>query len=206
MLLPICNYCSITKLVDAENKPSAFYDSTIPVDDQDIPWSMAQLVFMYDAANLAEPPAYMIEILEFSRNNPGRFTYPASPVFYGTTFLKQLLIKSVADSSVFAKPVEDVDFDKVTAPPWQYQDKLYPLMWRKGRAFASNGSELMTLLDAGEVNIGFTFNPDEASRVTENGELSETVRTYIHENGTTGNSHLLLSPLIYQLKRLLLFL
>ncbi len=182
------------KLVDTENKPSTLYDFTVPVDNLEVPWGMAQLVFIYDSARLSEPPVDMHELLEFARNNPGRFTYPAPPAFHGTTFLKQVLIESVTDSTVLSKPVQDVDFAAVTAPLWAYLDELHPFMWRKGRAFVSSASELIAMLDNGEVSIGFSFNPNEASRAVENGELPDTVRTYVHRGGTVGNSHFVAIP------------
>ncbi len=181
-------------LVDVENKPSTLYDFTIPVDNLEVPWGMAQFVFMYDTAKVKKAPANMQELLEFTEEHPGRFTYPAPPAFHGTTFLKQLLIESVDDASVLTRSVAEVDFDAVTAPMWNYLDAMHPNMWRKGRAFATSGSELIKLLDNGEVFISFTFNPNEASRAIENGELPETVRTYVHEGGTIGNSHFVAIP------------
>lgn len=181
-------------LVDLENKPTTLYDFTIPVDNLEVPWGMAQFVFMYDTAKIEKAPVNMKELLEFTGKYPGRFTYPAPPAFHGTTFLKQLLIESVDDASVLSRPVTEVDFDAVTAPMWSYLDAMHPKMWRKGRAFAASGSELIKLLDDGEVFISFTFNPNEASRAIENGELPETVRTYVHEGGTIGNSHFVAIP------------
>lgn len=181
-------------LVDTENKPTTLYDFTIPVDNLEVPWGMAQFVFMYDTAKIKKAPANMKELLEFTKNYPGRFTYPAPPAFHGTTFLKQLLLESVADASVLAQPVSEVDFATVTATMWDYLDEMHLHMWRKGRAFPASGSALIKLLDDGEIFISFSFNPNEASRAIENGELPETVRTYVHKDGTIGNSHFVAIP------------
>ena len=182
------------RLVDIEHKQSNLYDFTTPVDNLEVPWGMAQLVFMYDSTEIATPPTSMDELLVFLQEHPGRFTYPAPPAFHGTTFLKQILLEKVADHSILSEPVSQAEFDRLTQPLWQYLDSLHPLMWRQGRTFTRNASELITLLDNREVLIAFTFNPNEASRAIEDGELPDSVRTYVHKGGTIGNSHFVAVP------------
>lgn len=182
------------QLVDTKNKPSTLYDFTVPVDNLEVPWGMAQLVFMYDSAKVANPPKSMDELLVLAQENPGRFTYPAPPAFHGTTFLKQILLEKIANQEVLAHPVSQKDFDQLTKPLWQYLDKLHPLMWRQGRAFTTSSSEIMTLLDNGEIFISYSFNPNDASRAIANGELPASVRSYVHKNGTIANSHFVAIP------------
>lgn len=182
------------QLVDTKNKPSTLYDFTVPVDNLEVPWGMAQLVFMYDSVKVSNPPKSMDELLVFAQENPGRFTYPAPPVFHGTTFLKQILLEKIVNQEVLAHPVSQKDFDQLTKPLWQYLDKLHPLMWRQGRAFTTSSSEIMTLLDNGEIFISYSFNPNDASRAIANGELPASVRTYVHKNGTIANSHFVAIP------------
>ena len=50
------------------------------------------------------------------------------------------------------------------------------------------------LLDDGEIDIALSFNPNEASRAIAEGQLPDTVRTYIHKNGTVGNTHFMAVP------------
>lgn len=45
--------------VDTANKPTTLYDFTVPVDNLEAPWDMAQLVFMYDSAKVTAPPKSM---------------------------------------------------------------------------------------------------------------------------------------------------
>lgn len=182
------------QLVDTKNKPSTLYDFTVPVDNLEVPWGMAQLVFMYDSVKVSNPPKSMDELLVFAQENPGRFTYPAPPAFHGTTFLKQILLEKIVNQEVLAHPVSQKDFDQLTKPLWQYLDKLHPLMWRQGRAFTTSSSEIMTLLDNGEIFISYSFNPNDASRAIANGELPASVRTYVHKNGTIANSHFVAIP------------
>lgn len=177
--------------VDIENKPTTLFDFTVPVDNLEAPWGMAQLVFIYDSAMVKVPPKNMRELLEFAKEHPGRVTYPAPPGFHGTTFVKQALLELVSNTELLAKPVNDADFAKVTAPLWAYLDELHPHMWRSGRSFTASGSEMKQLLGDGEILISLSFNPNEASNAIATGELPESVRTYVHDGGTIGNTHFL---------------
>lgn len=179
------------QLVDTENKPTTLYDFTVPVDNLEVPWGMAQLVFIYDSTRLSTPPKSMEELLDFARRNPGRITYPAPPSFHGTTFIKQALLELSADPKVLSRPVHEVDFAGVTEPLWTYLDALHPHMWRSGRTFTSSSSEMQKLLADGEIAISLSFNPNDASNAIIRGELPPSVRTYVHKGGTIGNTHFL---------------
>lgn len=177
------------ELVDTDNKPTTLYDFTTPVDNLEAPWGMAQLVFMADMARVGETPRSMLGLLDFARENPGRVTYPAPPAFHGTTFLKQALLELAADREPLYTPVEDADFETVTEPLWAYLDLLHPLMWRDGQTFTSGAPEMTQLLNDGEIIVSLSFNPNDASNAIANGELPETVRTYVHDAGSIGNTH-----------------
>ena len=56
--------------------------------------------------------------------NPGRFTYPQPPDFLGATFLKQAVIGLIADPAALQAPVEEADYDALTAPLWAWLDAL----------------------------------------------------------------------------------
>lgn len=182
------------RYLDIENKPTLLYDFTTAVDHMEAPWGMAQLIFMYDRNTVSAPPKNMKELLDFARQNPGRVTYPAPPSFYGTTFIKQALLELAEDRSPLYEPVENADFEKVAAPLWEFLDQLHPYMWRKGRTFTSGAPEMKRLLNDGEIFIAMSFNPNEASNAIANGELPESVRTYVHETGTIGNTHFVAIP------------
>jgi len=181
-------------LVDTENKKSTLYDFTVPVDNMEVPWGMAQLVFLYDKEHIKTHPKNMGELLSFAETHPGRVSYPLPPNFHGTTFLKQALIELTPDRKQLSRPVSESDFDLVTTPLWDYLDKLHPHMWRKGTSFPANGSEMKQLLNDGELFIALSFNPAEASNGIATGELPESIRTYVHDSGTIGNSHFVAIP------------
>ena len=149
--------------VDPAQKPTTVVDFGEPVDGLEAPWGMAQLVFIYDAGRINSPPMNAQELFDFAKQHKGRVTYPLPPDFIGTTFLKQMLSELMENPEVLQKPVDDADFEKVTAPLWKYLDEIHPLLWRKGQTFPANNLALTPLLDDGEILLSMTFNPAYAS-------------------------------------------
>ncbi|PLX38126.1 MAG: ABC transporter substrate-binding protein [Hyphomicrobiales bacterium] len=180
--------------VDVTGKPTVISDFTVPTDGLEAPWGMAQLVFYHDTARTAEPPRSVAALLEWAKANPGRFSYPQPPDFTGSTFLKQALAELVADPAVLQKPVDEADFDAVTAPLFAWLDELHPHLWRAGRAFPQNAAALRRLLADGETEIAFSFTQSEASSAIARGELPDTVRSFVFDKGTIGNSHFVAIP------------
>jgi putative thiamine transport system substrate-binding protein len=181
-------------LVDTEGKPTTLVDFTVPTDGLESPWGMAQLVFLYDTETVDPPPRSIEALAAWSLTNPGRFTYPAPPDFTGTTFLKQVLIESIDEPGLLQRPVEEVDFAVVTAPLWAWLEEVRPALWRSGSTFPSSGPALDQLLDDGEVDFSMAFHPGAASALIEAGRLPESVRTFIFEDGTIGNTHFVAIP------------
>ncbi|MFT7214306.1 MAG: putative thiamine transport system substrate-binding protein [Granulosicoccus sp.] len=180
-----------------QDSPSIKADFSVPVDGLESPWGGAQLVFIYDTAIVDEPPRSAAALLEFVRDG-GRFTYPAPPAFHGTTFVKQLLIELNTSSdqaaSAMANPVEEADFETVTALLWEYLDLLHPLLRGAGKSWPTSGEMTRQLLDDGENDIALSFNPNEATAAVKGGQLPDTVRTYVFDNGTIGNTHFVTIP------------
>ena len=184
------------KFVDFESKPTIRTDFSIPVDGLESPWGMAKLVFFYDQArtDAASVPKSARELLDWAKANPGRFSYPQPPDFAGLSFLKQVLSELAADRAVLQTPVDQVTFDEVAAPLFDYLDELNPLLWRGGKAFPQNYPAMKQLLGDGEVDIIFAFNPVEASSAIANGELPDTVRSFAFPGGTLANTHFVAIP------------
>ena len=174
--------------------PAAISDFTIATEGYETPWDQAQLVFYYDSMRLKQPPRSTAAILDFVRSHPGRFTYPDVQNFLGATFLKQVLIELTADPSVLQKAPTDPEFERTAAPLWSYLDTLHQFLWRRGKAFPANSAELRQLFADHEIDIGFSFNPSEASLAIARKELPDTVRAYVLDGGTIGNASFLAIP------------
>ncbi|MDX1088163.1 ABC transporter substrate-binding protein [Sinorhizobium medicae] len=184
------------RYVDTENKPTVLTDFTIPTEGLESPWGGAKLVFFYDQARTqaTELPDSAADLLKWAEANPGRFSYPQPPDFTGSSFLKQVLSEVVSDRSKLQTPVDDATFDTDVAPLFDYLDKLTPHLWRKGKAFPQNYADMKQKLADGELDIIFAFNPAEASSAIADGELPETVRSFVFSGGTLGNTHFVAIP------------
>ncbi len=179
--------------VDVEGK-TVQTDFTVPVEGFESPWAMAQVVFIHDTADLAEPLGSMQDILDWSSANPGRFTYPQPPDFLGTTFLKQALVDLLDDPSVLSAPATDDNYDTVTAPLWAFLDELTPTLWRQGRAYPTTGPAQLQLIADGEVDLAISFSPGEATAAIANNQLPPTARTFVLDKGTIGNASFVAVP------------
>lgn len=180
------------RFVDVEGK-TVTTDFTVPVEGYEAPWAMAQVVFIYDAADM-EPLGSMTELLDWARDNPGRFTYPQPPDFLGTTFLKQALVDLMDDPAVLAEPVSDDSYEAVTAPLWAFLEELTPLLWREGRAYPQTGPRQLQLINDGEIDLAISFSPGEASTAIANFQLPDTARTFVLDAGTIGNASFVAIP------------
>ena len=181
-------------LVDTARKPTTTVDFTVPTEGMESPWGMAQIVFLYDAATLAEPPKSMAAFLDYAKRNPGRLTYPQPPAFTGTTFLKQALAELAPDPAALAKPARSAAFAEATAPLWSWLEDLNPHLWRGGQLYPRNEPAMTQLFADGEIDLSFSFNPGSASSLISQGILPATVRTYVLAGGTIGNTHFVAIP------------
>lgn len=181
-------------LIDTEANPAVEIDYTIPVDGMGAPWAMFRKVFEYDSARVPEPPHSAAALAEWAKANPGRFTYPQPPDFAGIGFLKQVLIELTDAPEALQRPVNEADYDAVTAPLWDWLDQVTPHLWRAGRAYPQNEPGLGQLLADSEVDIGFSYNPGRVSAAIAGVELPDTARTFVFDNGTLGNSSFLSIP------------
>ncbi|UWQ16039.1 ABC transporter substrate-binding protein (plasmid) [Aliiroseovarius sp. M344] len=190
---PFAEHLPNWQYVDAEGK-TVRTDFTVPVEGYEAPWAMAQVVFMYDTADIPAPLPSAAAILEWTKANPGRFTYPQPPDFLGTTFLKQMLVELADDPAALAAPVSDDSYATVTAPLWGFLEELTPTLWREGRAYPANGPRQIQLINDGEVDLAISFSPSEASTAIANYELPDTVRTFVLDKGTIGNASFVAIP------------
>mgnify|MGYP005989894411 CR=1 FL=1 len=180
-------------VVDVEGK-TVQTDFTVPTDGYESPWAMAQVVFIHDTADLDQPLGSMVELLEWSQSNPGRFTYPQPPDFLGSTFLKQTLIDLLGGSEALQEPATDENYALMTAPLWAYLDVLTPTLWREGRAYPATGPSQLQLIADGEVDLAISFSPGEATAAIANDQLPDTVRTFVLDSGTLGNASFVAIP------------
>ncbi|MEH0092644.1 ABC transporter substrate-binding protein [Vibrio metschnikovii] len=180
----------------------AIVDPSLPVDRDfaepteglEAPWGVGQLVFIHDHQKLNNPPQSFAELLSYAKVYPNRITYPRPPEFHGASFLKALLIELTANDAALGLPVDQASFAIITKPLWDYLDQLHTVAWRSGRQFPSGSSEMLQLLDDGQIDLAITFNPNAVFAAQAAGKLSKNTQSYAMQNGALTNVHFLAIP------------
>ncbi|NPV30085.1 MAG: ABC transporter substrate-binding protein [Firmicutes bacterium] len=183
------------KYVD-KNAPDIANDFGYPVNGYEVPWGRAQFVFAYDSRKVKNPPRSAAELMQWVKEHPGRFTYPELPDFTGSVFVRQLMYELCGGYKAFPT-VQKVDkdaLDRKLAALWNYCNEMKPYLWRSGKTYPSTIAALHQLFADGEVDFTMTYNPAEISCMIKNGLLSDTVRTFVWDRGTIGNTHFLAIP------------
>lgn len=183
------------QLVDTDGKPTTLVDFAEGTEGLESPWGMAQLTFFGDGAKLGQPPGSILELADFARANPGRFTYPAPPDFHGTTFVKQVLVETIADRAQLPLSIGRAEFVAAAGPLFEMLDALHPHLWRGGGQFPQSQAQVKQMLADGELLIALTFNPNEPANLVANGELPPTTIAWQHREGTIGNTHFVAIPI-----------
>jgi putative thiamine transport system substrate-binding protein len=182
------------RLVDTKGKPTTLVDFTLPTEGFESPWGMAKFVLFHDTARVPQPPMSIDDLLAWAEAHPGRFTYPAPPDFIGSTFLKHVLHAALPDPGRLQRPVEALEFDRLTRGVWDRLDRVRPHLWRGGATYPASGQALHQLLDDGEVDFSMAFNPAEASGLIREGRLPATVRSFVFKGGSIANTHFVAIP------------
>lgn len=169
-------------------------DFTVPVEGLEAPWGVGQLNFIYNTEEVSRPPKTATDFLAYAKAHPGRVTYPKPPQFHGSSFLKQVLLDLAKDRQALYGPVTQADFHKVTAPLWAWLDAIHPHMWRKAGAFPTGSSQMVQMLDDGEIDLAISFNPNDATAKVKKGLLPEGSTTLVFDIGALTNSHFLAIP------------
>ena len=194
---PVTQVLPNFKYVDVTRKRSNLIDFTTPVEGLAVPWTLAQVVFVYDSARIrhsAELPRSALAMLNWAKSHPGRLTHPQVSNFLGSTFLKQALVDLIADPAVLQMPATEASFARVTSPLWAWYDQLKPMLWRQGQQFPDNGEAQRQLLNDGEIDITISFNPAEAAASVSAGLLPPTVRSFTFSKGMIGNTSFVAIP------------
>lgn len=187
----------------AEQLPNWQYvDTSKPVrrdfseatDGLEAPWGAARLTFLADRSKVPLPPTSPEQLLAFAQAHPGRVTYPSPPDFYGTTFLKQLLLMLAPSPKDLSEPVTPQSFARNVPALWAYLDKLHPQLWRQGKAFPTGVAQMHRMLADGELLLSITFNPNEGDNLIAHGRLPPSVFAFGFRHGMIGNVHFLAIP------------
>jgi len=174
--------------VDATDSSIA-NDFGYPVEGYESPYGSAQVVMVYDSARVRQPPRTIGELLDWIRANPGKFTYPAVPDFTGSVFVRHLFYHVAGGYEDLLGPFDQELFDAFAPKLWTLLNDLEPYLWREGNTYPETHTKLQDLLANGEVYFDVSYNPSEAASLVSQGRYPESVRTFVFDTGTIGNTH-----------------
>ncbi|WP_418135148.1 ABC transporter substrate-binding protein [Psychromonas sp. GE-S-Ul-11] len=186
-------------LTNPENNPAMTRDFGVPTEGMEAPWGQAALTFYYDSLKVEQPPQTLAELLSWTKQHPGRFTYPKPPEFLGMSFLKYALIilnenqpDNIKDKLYQAATPES---EAQTLPAlWNFLDELHPNLWRQGHHFVANGLALRRLSGDGELQVSFTFSAAEIPSAIARYDLPDSTRSYRMLDGSLSNIHFVAIP------------
>ncbi len=192
----LCDWTSMlpsTEFVDPED-PLLTTDFGTPVDGCESPWHKAQFSLVYDSARVDDPPTSVDGLLDWIRDNPGRFTYPAPPDFTGSVFVREVLY--AVSGGVEELPLEFSQdaFEEASPPLFEELQDLEPSLWREGSTYPQTLQDLDTLYADGQVDFTMTYGPATLPSLVAEGTFPETTRALTLEEGTIGNASFLAIP------------
>jgi putative spermidine/putrescine transport system substrate-binding protein len=189
-LLPNMIYTDVT---------AAETDFGYPTDGFEAPYGRAQFVFEYDSALIPEPPSSFKELLEWAKENPGRFTYPQPPDFTGSAFIRQVFYEMAGGYEDFIKDYDrngiNLDLFEEKAPLlWDYLNELEHYLWQEGKSYPQTITVLETLFSRGELDYAMYYSPSHASSKILEGQYKKSVRTFVMEKNSITNTHFTAIP------------
>lgn len=169
-------------------------DFGTPVDGCEVPWHKAQFTFFYNADTVADPPTSLDGLLDWARENPGRFTYPAPPDFTGSVFLREVLLSTAGGAAEVPLEYSEEAFEEHAPAAIEELQDLAPSLWREGSTYPRDEQALNRLFSDGEVDFGLTYGPATLTDLVDSGALPQSTRILSLEEGTVGNASFLAIP------------
>ena len=190
---PFADLLPNQKLVDWF-RPSVRNDFGEPVEGLESPWGSAQVVMIYDSKRTPSPPRTLGDLLNWIRNHPGRFAYPAPPDFTGSVFVRHVFYHVSGDVESWQGKFDEKRFETAASKTYDVLKEISPYLWRQGKTYPENPIRLAHLLADGEVDFAISYHPAEASKGIHDGLYPDTVRTFVFKEGTISNTHFVAIP------------
>ena len=170
------------------------HDFGYPVNGFEAPYGRAQFVFEYDTERTPMPPATLIELADWIRANPGRFTYPQPPDFTGSAFLRQVFYATTGGHEQYMSGFSPELYAKNAPRTFAWLSELKPYLWQEGRTYPKDAAALDTLFARGEIDMAMSYHPAHAQMKILEKTYPDTVRTFVLSEGAIFNTHFTAIP------------
>lgn len=168
------------------------FDAGWPINGYESLWGTSQFVIEYDSARV-NPPDTIDEFMEYicSDEARGLFTYPAPPDFTGTGFITGLLYHYTGETDFWVGRSSQVTgpFEEQSPALWDKLNEIEPCLWREGRTYPNDVSELRELVRNGEIAFAMTFGVGNIDIQIRDGVYPDTMRQMMFQEGMTANAH-----------------
>lgn len=181
---------NLEKYVDI-NSDDVKYDFGHETKGYEAPFGKAQLVMIYNSDKV-KPIRNCDELLAAAKANPGKFTYPALPDFTGSAFVRNIIYEKVGyDKIKDIDPKDEEAVRKAIQPAMDYLKELKPYLWKEGKTYPTDSTQLDNMFADGTVYFDVSYNPNFASTMIEKGTFPKSTKTCVFDKGTIGNTHFL---------------
>ena len=164
-------------------------DFGFPIEGYEAPYAKAQMVFINDSAVTKETPRNAEEFLEYCKKYEGKVTYPALPDFTGSAFVRTLIYDIVGHEQFIGMEPDKEVVKEAIEPALVYLRELNKYLWNQGKTFPSTSGEVNNMFEDGELVMTMSYGPYSVATGIEKGIYKDTVRTFVFDKGTVGNTN-----------------
>jgi putative spermidine/putrescine transport system substrate-binding protein len=182
-----------SEYVDWED-PAVANDFGTPVEGCESPWARAQFGLIYNSDKVTNPPGSVDDLLDWIRDNPGRFTYPAPPDFTGSVFVRHIFYNAAGGYQDLLGPFDQETFDSVASNAWTILNDIESSLWREGSTYPESVDALNNLYSNGEVDMTMSYSPGSVPGLVEEGTFPDSTRMFVFDEGTIGNTSYVAIP------------
>ncbi|ADI00759.1 ABC transporter substrate-binding protein [Salisediminibacterium selenitireducens] len=173
--------------------PFVNYDTGTPIEGHEAPWGNVQFTIQANPDLVDEMPGSIEELIEWSIENPGLFTYPNVNDFTGNTFVRHVMYH-VADDPADLAEYNEAWLEEHGSEVWDVLGSFKDSLWREGQTYPDSNAQLDQMFADGEVAFAMGFNEHRAVSKIEDGIFPENTETLVLEPGSIGNTHYLSVP------------
>ncbi|MGL6067070.1 MAG: ABC transporter substrate-binding protein [Cetobacterium sp.] len=177
---------------DILKKSTLIRDFGEEINGLEIPFGEAQFNFIYDTKKGDIPFVDSKTLLEYVKNNPGKFTYPNVSNFTGSAFVRNISIEMLGYENIVN--MNNKELENNLNIVWSYFNDMKTYLWRKGETYPESEGNLDLLYSIGEVDVTMGYTINKVNSKIDSKEYPETSKSFLLNKGTMFNNHYLAIP------------
>ncbi len=171
--------------------PEVATDFGVPVNGCEAAWQQANSALVYDSAVLDEDDVASVDALfAWAESDPGRFTYPAPPDFFGSMAVRTVLYDTIGGPDSLLQGDADpasATFTDATTETFERLNAIEPSLWRGGSTYPQSQDDVEKLYSDGEISAFFTYGPGAVGTKVTDGLYPDTTREAVLDIGNISN-------------------